>query len=52
MYFIFADFCCEFHVNDPVPVKMECIACMGEVIDSILSQKVCSDMLSNMFVSK
>ncbi len=48
----FSDFCCEFHINESHSVKMECIGYMDEVIESIVSENVCFDLLSNLFVSK
>ncbi len=40
-YFIsISDYCCDWHVNDSIEVKRDCIRCLDELVDSILSETV------------
>ena len=48
MYCFISDFCCEFHVNDSHEVKLECIRCLDEIVDSILSHSVVGEFMCQM----
>jgi hypothetical protein len=42
------DFCCDFHVNASVEVKMECIQYLNELVDMILSHTAVGDVMSEL----
>ena len=44
----FSDFCCEFHVNACLEVKLECIQYLNELVDCILSKSVVGDAMSEL----
>ena len=41
-------FCCEFHVDDCLEVKLECIHYMNELVDFIVSKSAVGDLLSHL----
>ena len=43
-----SDFCCEYHIDDCLDVKIECIRSLNEVVDFILSKTIVGDDMSKM----
>jgi len=46
--FFVPDFCCEFHVNDSLEVRLECIHYLNELVDFILSKSAVGDVMSHL----